>query len=205
MAAPSFKYRTIETSGESMYRVMASKHLGFACHVRSEAEIKGLLEEWWKEHHNANHICYAWRLGWDKQRYRINDDGEPSGTAGKPIYGQILAADLTNVLVAVVRYFGGTKLGTGGLIDAYKTASAQAILSAVICEREALQQIDLEFTYERMPAVMKMLKQWDMEKLDAHMDAICTLKIALTGSHKADFETWAADQEDIKYQKGTFY
>jgi uncharacterized YigZ family protein len=197
-----YAYRTIEKSGESVHRVLASKHLGFARHVRSEEEIKALLEQWWQEHHNANHICYAWRLGWDKKRYRINDDGEPSGTAGKPIYGQLLASDITNVLVAVVRYFGGTKLGTGGLIDAYKTAAQMAIADAVLVERTAMQLVDLSFPYEQMPTVMKMLKLWEMEKLDAQFDATCTMKIGLNGSVMESFENWAADHSFIEYKKG---
>jgi uncharacterized YigZ family protein len=201
----AFSYKTIDTPGESMYRVMASKHIGYACHVRTENEIKTLLENWWKEHHNASHICYAWRLGWDKKRHRINDDGEPSGTSGKPIYGQIVSADLTNVLVAVVRYFGGTKLGTGGLIDAYKTAAALAIQEAKIVERQALQILEIQFPYDQMPVVMKSLKAWEMEKINADYEAKCTLRCAIKASHVAAFETWAAEQPFLTHTKEDLY
>jgi uncharacterized YigZ family protein len=201
----AFTYRTIERSGEAIHRVLASKHLGFACHVRTESEVKVMLDQWWQEHHNAHHICYAWRLGWDKSKHRINDDGEPSGTAGKPIYGQILAADLTNVLVAVVRYFGGTKLGTGGLIDAYKTTAQMAIADAMLVERSAMQVVELSFPYEHMPAVMKMLKQMDMQKLEADYEAVCSMKIGLNGAVMKDFERWAAEQDFLKYIKGELF
>lgn len=202
MSQAAFTYRTIDKSGESVHRVLASKHLGFARFVRNEDEIKQLLDQWWQEHHNAHHICYAWRLGWDKNRYRINDDGEPSGTAGKPIYGQILAADLTNVLVAVVRYFGGTKLGTGGLIDAYKTAAQMAIADAVVVERNAMQVVHLSFPYEHMPTVMKMLKMWEMEKWDAQYEATCSMRIGLNGAVMGHFEKWAAEHAFVEFKKG---
>jgi uncharacterized YigZ family protein len=195
-----FTYKTIDQQGESMHRVMASKHLGIARHVTSEVEIKTLLENWKNEHHNANHICYAWRLGWDKNKYRLSDDGEPSGTAGKPIYGQIVSADLTNVLVAVIRYFGGTKLGTGGLIDAYKTAAAQAIQSAIIVEREASQIIEVQFPYDEMPQIMTYLKALQMVKIEANMDQVCTMKIGLAGKMLVPFQNWADEQTHFKYE-----
>jgi uncharacterized YigZ family protein len=195
-----FTYKTIDQQGESMHRVMASKHLGIARHVTSEVEIKSLLENWKNEHHNANHVCYAWRLGWDKNKYRLSDDGEPSGTAGKPIYGQIVSADLTNVLVAVIRYFGGTKLGTGGLIDAYKTAAAQAIQSAIIVEREASQIIEVQFPYDEMPQIMSYLKALQMVKIEANMDQVCTMKIGLAGKMLAPFQNWADEQTHFKYE-----
>jgi putative IMPACT (imprinted ancient) family translation regulator len=141
-------------------------------------------------------------LGWDKKRHRINDDGEPTGTAGKPIYGQIIANDLTNVLVAVVRYFGGTKLGTGGLIDAYKTAASLAIQQSQIVQREALQIIDLSFPYEHLPTVMKTLKSWDMQKLEATVESTCTMKIALTGGRLPEFELWSAELEYLNFHLG---
>jgi uncharacterized YigZ family protein len=195
-----FTYKTIDQQGESMHRVMASKHLGIALHVNSEAEVKTLLENWKNEHHNANHICYAWRLGWDKSKYRLSDDGEPSGTAGKPIYGQIVSADLTNVLVAVIRYFGGTKLGTGGLIDAYKTAAAQAIQSAIIVERDASQIIEVQFPYADMPQIMKYLKSLQMVKMEANLDQVCTMKIGLSGKMLEPFQKWADEQLHFKYE-----
>ncbi|MEZ4798459.1 MAG: YigZ family protein [Flavobacteriales bacterium] len=161
------EYNTLIHKGESMYRVLGSKHIGLAYEVYSEEEIKIILDQLWTEHHQATHICYAWRIGWEKKHYRINDDGEPSGTAGKPIYGQIQSFDLTNVLVAVIRYYGGTKLGTSGLIDAYKTASKLAIENAEIKCVPVMDHYKATFSYEVMPAAMKLLKDLDFEKIDA--------------------------------------
>lgn len=101
-------YKTISKGGEAQYRVLGSRHIGLSYPVSSEEEIKSIIDALWKEHHSATHICYAWRLGWDKSRFRANDDGEPGGTAGKPILGQIQSFDLTNILICVIRYYGGT-------------------------------------------------------------------------------------------------
>jgi len=150
-----------------MYRVSGSKHIGLAYEVYSEQEIKGILDKLWTEHHQATHICYSWRLGWEKKHYRINDDGEPSGTAGKPIYGQIQSFDLTNVLVAVIRYYGGTKLGTSGLMDAYKTASKLAIENAGMKDVPIMDHYTISFDYAIMPQVMKLLKEMNFEKIAA--------------------------------------
>lgn len=148
-------------------------------HVKNEEEVKVIIDTLWKEHHNATHICYAWRLGWDKSRYRQNDDGEPSGTAGKPIFGQIQSADLTNTLVVVIRYYGGTKLGTGGLIDAYKTASKLAIDSSTIIDVPVKDHYKITFQYESMPHLMKMLKDAEMEKLSSDFGEVCHLEFLL--------------------------
>lgn len=158
---------------------MASKHLAYACPVRTESEIKLKLEALWKEHPQATHICYAWRIGRQKTHYRINDDGEPSGTAGKPIYGQIQSFDLTNILIAVVRYFGGTKLGTGGLIDAYKTASRMALEEAEIIEQEVKEHLIITFAHADMPVVMKILKDLNMEKIRTDIEQNCTVECYL--------------------------
>jgi putative IMPACT (imprinted ancient) family translation regulator len=128
-------------------------------------------------------VCYAWRLGWDYGRYRINDDGEPSGTAGKPIFGQIQSAELTNVLIAVVRYYGGTKLGTGGLIDAYKTTAKVCIDEATIEVRPVKDRYKLSFGYVDMPAIMKVLKDMDMEKNAMLTEADCMIDFNLLMTH----------------------
>lgn len=176
-------YRTIQHPGECNHRVLASRHLGFAVHVRTEAEVKAKIEQWRNQYHDANHVCYAWRLGWDAQRFRSSDDGEPSGTAGKPILGQIQSYQLTNVLVGVVRYFGGTKLGTGGLIDAYRTAAKLALESAVIHEVEVKDHFTWNFEYAHMPAVMAMLKEARMEKLHSDLSERCMLEFLLPAEH----------------------
>lgn len=167
MSEEIHSYRTLEAASEAQYRVLGSRHLCYAYPVNSEEEVKLLIDQLWKDNHNATHVCYAWRLGFDKTRYRINDDGEPSGTAGKPIFGQIQSFDLTNILIAVVRYYGGTKLGTGGLIDAYKTVSKLAIEAATIIEKPVKDHFIVNFSYEQMPTVMKLLKDLDFEKLNA--------------------------------------
>lgn len=179
MASGVITYRTIVRSSEAQHRVLGSRHLAFVYPVHTEEEIKAIVEQLWKEHHNATHICYAWRLGWDKSKFRMNDDGEPSGTAGRPIFGQIQSFDLTNVLAVVIRYFGGTKLGTGGLIDAYKTATKLAIEASEIAEKEVMDRFIIQFGHEQMPGVMKLLKEMGMEKIDARFDLSCELEFRI--------------------------
>ena len=172
-------YRTISAPTTSQYRVLGSRHIGYAFPVRLEEEVKAKIDALWKEHHNATHICYAWRLGWDYGAHRINDDGEPSGTAGKPIYGQIQSAELTNILIAVVRYYGGTKLGTGGLIDAYKSAAKLCIEAAHIEVRPVKDRYRITFGYGDMPSIMKVLKDLDMEKNTMITEVECVLDFSL--------------------------
>ncbi len=191
-------YKTLSGNSEAQYRVLGSRHIGRAYHVRSESEIRDVLDALHKEHHDATHVCYAWRLGWDKKRFRINDDGEPSGTAGKPIYGQILSHDLTNVLVAVIRYYGGTKLGTGGLIDAYKTAAGAAIEAGQIIEKSVTDLYEISFPYGTMPQIMKKLKDWSMEKVDSVMGENCTLKFYLSSEYAEAISHWVAELPDVK-------
>lgn len=191
-------YKTLSGTSEAQYRVLGSRHIGKAYHVRSESEIRDVLEVLHKEHHDATHVCYAWRLGWDKKRFRINDDGEPSGTAGKPIFGQIQSFDLTNVLVAVVRYYGGTKLGTGGLIDAYKTAACAAIEAGQIMEKPVTDLYEISFPYGAMPQIMKKLKDWSMEKVESSFGESCTLKFYLSFEYADAIGQWAAELPDVE-------
>ncbi|MDG1261360.1 MAG: YigZ family protein [Flavobacteriales bacterium] len=168
-------YRTLKGRSESLYKVKGSKHFGYAFPVYSEEEIKECLEIVKKEHHSARHHCYAWRLDLDKKRYRANDDGEPSNSAGKPILGQIQSFDLTNVFIVVVRYFGGTKLGVGGLIDAYRTAARMAIEDGTIIEKQVKQRMSVKFPYGSMGSVMKVLKDFDLEMLTNEFEIACVL------------------------------
>lgn len=154
----SDSYSTIKSPNQTILKERGSKFIGFIFPVVNESEIKNQLLQLKKEHPNANHHCYAWRLGADKSAFRFNDDGEPSNTAGKPIYGQIQAKDLTNVLLVVVRYFGGTLLGVGGLINAYKTAAAEVVNSAVIVERFILFEYRIDFDEDVISHVMRILK-----------------------------------------------
>jgi uncharacterized YigZ family protein len=172
-------YRTIGKQGHSVHRVLGSKHLGFAIPIHSEAEAKECLITFRDKYHDAHHVCYAFRCGRvDVQRN--SDDGEPSGTAGKPIAGAILSAGITQVLVIVVRYFGGTKLGTGGLIQAYKTAAQEAIEDARVVEDEWLDKVLITCDYQDLPQVMMMLKHLSAVKMDLQQSENCQLSYLLS-------------------------
>ena len=155
----SDSYFTVKAPHELLTKERGSKFIAFILPVNNETEIKENLLKLKKAHPNANHHCYAWRLGADKAAFRANDDGEPNNTAGKPILGQIQAKDLTNVLIVVVRYFGGTLLGVGGLISAYKTAAAEVIAGAEIVERYILFEYKIDFNEESINLVMRILKE----------------------------------------------
>ena len=166
-------FRTIAAPAEGIYKAKGSKFLSFAHRVSDESSIKEQLVILKKEYYDARHHCYAWRLGPDKTRYRINDDGEPSGTAGKPIYGQILSRDLTDVLVMVVRYFGGTKLGVSGLIQAYRSAASEALDASRIIECRVYDRLRLEFSYVQMNTVMKVVNDQQLQLEEQHFDTDC--------------------------------
>jgi uncharacterized YigZ family protein len=154
-------FLSIEEPCEGGFKDRGSKFLAYAFPVCDEEEIKSALLQLRKEHPSARHHCYAWRLGAEKVLFRANDDGEPSGTAGKPILGQIQSKDLSNILIVVVRYFGGTLLGTGGLINAYREAAADAINRANIIEKHIMLEFEAGFNFELMNDVMKLLKDLD--------------------------------------------
>ncbi len=156
-----------------------SKFISFAVPVQHVEEIKDLLAQYKKEYYDARHVCYAYRIGAEKTEFRMNDDGEPSGTAGKPIFGQILSHDLTDILIVVVRYFGGVKLGTSGLITAYKDTAADAIANNVIIEKTVDVTFDLSFQYEHLNAVMRIVKEEDMGILEQIFDNNCLMKLVV--------------------------
>ncbi len=172
-------YRTVKHLSEGLYKEKGSKFISFAVACFSEDEAKSYLTQWRKEHHQARHLCYAYRLGLDKQKYRVNDDGEPGNSAGAPILGQIQAYDLTNILIGVVRYFGGTKLGVGGLINAYRSAAKDALEQAVIIEVEVFHRIQLDFTYEQMNDLMPILKKYELEMSNVNFEESCSLTTAV--------------------------
>lgn len=174
------KYRTIQTSAEGFYKEKGSKFLAFAVPVSTEQEIKEFIAQKRKEHHQAVHVCSAFRLGADHKLYRSSDDGEPSNSAGPPILGQIQAFDLTNVLVAVVRYYGGTNLGVGGLINAYRTAAREALEAAQVVEKEEEVVLTLTFSYQKMHLVMDFLKKEKIQILDQRLEAVCAVKILVS-------------------------
>lgn len=171
------EFQTIEGIAEGIYKEKGSKFLAFAHPVTNTDEIKEIVEKYRKEYFDARHCCYAWKLGMDENNFRANDDGEPSGTAGKPIYGQILSNELTNILVVVIRYFGGIKLGTSGLIYAYKTATADAIANASIIVKTVDVNIEARFAYESMNDVMRIIKEENPKVLNQDFNLMCSISM----------------------------
>ena len=178
----SDEYKTINGTSEGTYSEKRSKFLAFAHHVESEEEIKALLQEYKKKYYDARHVCYAYVLGPDRKTFRANDDGEPSSTAGKPILGQINSAELTDIFVAVVRYYGGVNLGTGGLIVAYRTATMEALANAEIVTREVEEQITYTFPYVMMNGVMKVVKEMRPRIVSQNFESTCEIKLAIRQS-----------------------
>ena len=157
-------YKTISSPGdEALFKDKNSKFWGYTFPVTNEEEVKQHLEALKKQHHSARHWCYAWQIGIETKTYRANDDGEPSNSAGQPIYGQILSHDLTNILIVVVRYFGGVKLGVGGLINAYRSGAQQAIASSNIIEKLIEIEFVAIFEYKDMNKVMRILKEHQLK------------------------------------------
>lgn len=174
------EYKTItEVIGEGFYSEKRSKFLAFAHHVETIDEIKDILASYRKKYYDARHVCYAYVLGADKADFRANDDGEPSSTAGKPILGQINSYDLTNVLVIVVRYYGGVNLGTGGLIVAYRTAAADALDHATIETRLVEDVITYSFPYPMMNAVMRVIKEMQPRIVSQTFDNTCSISMSI--------------------------
>ena len=181
------QYRTITKQiGEGFYSEKRSKFLAFAHHVTNENEVKELLQAYKKKYYDARHCCYAYMLGADRSVFRANDDGEPSSTAGKPILGQINAHELTDILIVVVRYFGGTKLGTSGLIVAYRTAAAAAIENAQIETRYVEDIIDYSFTYPLLNEVMRVVKELEPRIVSQTFDNTCHISLAIRKSQAAE-------------------
>lgn len=175
-------YKTITDKAEGIYTEKRSKFIAIALPVRSVEDVKACLEEYQKKYYDARHVCYAYMLGPERKEFRANDNGEPSGTAGKPILGQINSNGLTDILVIVVRYFGGIKLGTSGLIVAYKAAAAEAIGNAEVVERTVDATIGFRFEYPLMNEVMRIVKEEGPEIVSQGYDNDClmTLRIRLS-------------------------
>jgi len=172
-------YKTLaKPSEEILYKEKNSKFFGYAFPVTNEDEIKNHLETLRKQHHGAVHFCYAFQLGTDKIQYRANDDGEPSNSAGMPIYGQIQSFGVTNVLVVVVRFFGGVKLGVGGLISAYRTSAQMALENAEIVEKTIDIFFKIDFDYKNMNKVMRIIKEKNLSIISQNMNESCEITIA---------------------------
>lgn len=172
-------YNTINMPSEGLFKDKGSKFLSFAYPIVTEDEVKPIVQELKKQHHNARHHCYAYRLGYQGKTYRANDDGEPSGTAGRPILGQLLSHNITNVLIVVVRYFGGTLLGVSGLINAYKNAANDAIANAQIEERIIEDQFKLTFDYHLQNMVNKTIKDFGIGLVNSSFGTNCCYSIAI--------------------------
>ena len=187
MNSISDTYRSISAPAKGIYKELGSKFLAFAYPVETEDEVKHHLAALRKEYFDARHHCYAWRLGLSGEPFRFNDDGEPSSTAGRPIHGQLLSRELSDVLVVVVRYFGGVKLGVPGLIRAYRTATQDALDHAVIVEKVAGELFTLEFDYLQMNDVMKVLKEMGIQPLSQQFDLACRMEVRVRLTQIEDF------------------
>ena len=172
-------YKTIEAQAEGLYKEKGSKFIALAFPVYTEEEIKTILEDLRGKYYDARHHCYAYRLGADKLRFRANDDGEPSSTGGKPILGQIVSNDLTNILIVVVRYFGGIKLGVSGLINAYRTAAADVLDHAIVVEKTEDEVVKIKFSYAVLNDVMRIIKEMEPVVLERNFELECRMTLAL--------------------------
>lgn len=170
-------YKSISAPSQGSYKDKGSKFLAFAYPVTSEEEVKGILDGLRKEYFDARHHCYAYRIGVEGEKWRINDDGEPSSTAGKPIFGQLLSYGLSDILIVVVRYFGGIKLGVPGLILAYRSAAADAIANGTIICKTATARFTLRFDYQKMNSVMKVLKDFGITPGKQQYDNECVMDV----------------------------
>lgn len=190
MDSLSDTYQTLSRpSEEILYKEKKSKFYGYAIPIQNEDEVKLIIAALKKKHPTAGHVCYAWQLGAEVKRYRANDDGEPNNSAGQPIYGQILAFDVTNVLVIVTRIFGGTKLGVGGLIAAYRTGARMALEASEIVEKRIEDTFQLSFEYPEMDKVMRILKQRQCAIISQHMEMDCKFIVSIRKSESVSFES----------------
>ena len=176
------EYRTIETTGEGYYTEKRSKVLAFAHHVETVDEVKQWLEQYRKKYYDARHVCYAYMLGAGREEFRANDDGEPSSTAGKPILGQINSNELTDILIVVVRYYGGVNLGTSGLIVAYREAAADAIAHCQVVTRQVEEIVTYSFAYPMMNDVMRVVKELSPRIVSQTYDNTCEIRLAIRKS-----------------------
>lgn len=193
-------YRTLANPSEGLYKEKGSKFLAFAFPVHSTEDVKGHLDRLRKEYFDARHHCFAYILGPTKEAWRANDDGEPSGTGGRPIYGQLLSADLTDTLIVVVRYFGGILLGASGLANAYKTAARDAIDHATIIEKTIDIRYRLHFEYAAMNDVMRIVKDFGLKPGNQHFDLDCQLDLAVRQSESVRLYDTVANLRTVRIE-----
>lgn len=184
----SDSYYTIERDGEGQYKEKMSRFISFARHVSDADEVRALVKCYQNEYHDARHVCWAYMLGPERKEWQLNDNGEPSGTAGKPILGQINSKELTDVLVVVVRYFGGIKLGTPGLISAYREAARLALDDAGRREMHRMETLSVSFPYMAADGVMRIVKGGNVEVLDRAFDNTCTMTMRFRSDHAQEIK-----------------
>ena len=195
----SDNYTTIKSFSQGVFKERGSRFIAFAFPVSDQEEIKPIIDKIRKEHHEARHHCYAYMIGHERMTWRMNDDGEPSGTAGRPILGQINSFGLTNILIVVSRYFGGTLLGVSGLINAYRSAAASAIGNAELIECNVQEFYEITFPYNSMNNVMKTLKDEGIGQSEQLFDLECRIKICFRISAKEKILTRLSRIEGLKY------
>lgn len=181
-------YKTVSAPSEGLFKDKGSRFISYLYPVTTEEEIKEIIQQVKKAHHSARHHCYAWRLGRENIRFRANDDGEPSSTAGKPILGQLTSFELTNVLLVVVRYFGGTLLGTSGLINAYREAASEAIGNALVETRIIEAEYRLQFGYNELNQVMQIIKNENLKQTAIQLEESCRIDLSVRKSEAARIE-----------------
>lgn len=190
-------YKTLKEPCEGLYKEKMSKFISFAHPVNTAEEAKEIIKRYQKEYFDARHVCWAYMIGAARTEYQSNDNGEPSGTAGKPILGQINSFELTNVVIVVIRYFGGIKLGTSGLIVAYRDAAAEAIRNGEIIECHEQAFVEFLFPYLAMNDVMKVIKNSDVEIMEQIFDNSCQMKLAIRADHADALRTRLADIDGV--------
>ena len=191
------EYKTIATNGEGYYTEKRSKFLAFAHHVETADEVKAIVARYRKEYYDARHVCYAYMLGPERKDFRANDDGEPSSTAGKPILGQINSQELTDVLIVVVRYYGGVNLGTSGLIVAYREAAADALAHSTLQTRQVEEQVKYSFAYPQMNDVMRIVKEMQPRIIEQQFDNTCEITLSI---RKSEAETLRSKLAKLSFE-----
>lgn len=202
MTSEKDTYKTIELAkGDALFKDKGSKFIGYVFPIASEDDVKSYINQLKKKHHAARHWCYAWQLGVEVFSYRVNDDGEPNNSAGNPIYGQMLSKDITNVLVVVVRYFGGTKLGVGGLINAYKTTAKLILDEADIIEKTIDVFFQLIFEYQEMNKVMRIIKEQHINLTQQKMELDCDFLISVRKKNASKIKQLILDLRCVKIKE----